>query len=318
MKRILYVHIILIACVAVSLSGCQVISKKKLPISSVSKKKPTVQTPSMASLNPIPKLTKPKLATGRPENIVAIWKDATYTVANEQPTRGFGGRLYFYDREKNPIVVDGDLVIYGFDDDHSTEKPEKRFVFDREKLQTRMAVSAVGPSYNVWLPWDHINGEQKNVTIVAMFRDRVNSNFVCRSEPISALLPGRIVEKAPDEGLIESLKQETAIRTNVKKVGFEENMPKGTKKVKSHEIRIPSGSHERLFHQVPKSTYMLPKPTINIAHHEDVIEPSAKSPEGSLPLQPQAQSGRFVRQGLLPPGSKPPQLGARSSSVRRQ
>lgn len=318
MKRNLNVYAVLIACAAVSISGCHVISKKKLPISAVSKKKPTVQTPSIASLNPIPKLTKPKLATGRPEKIVAIWKEATYTVANEQPTRGFGGRLYFYDREKNPIVVDGDLVIYGFDDDSSTEKPEKRFVFDREKLQTRMAVSAVGPSYNVWLPWDHINGEQKNVTIVAMFRDRVNSNFVCKSEPISALLPGRAVNEVPGDTLIESLKQETAIRTNVKKVGFEETMPEGTKKVKSQEIRIPSGSQERLFRQVPKSTYMLPKPMVNIAHHEDVIEPSGKPIAGSSPLQPQAQSGRFVRQGLLPPGSKPPQLGARSSSATRQ
>ncbi len=31
-------------------------------------------------------------------------------------TRGFGGRIYFYNDRSQAVPVDGELVVYGFDD----------------------------------------------------------------------------------------------------------------------------------------------------------------------------------------------------------
>jgi hypothetical protein len=307
------------------MAGCQTLSKSEKITNSPTPKSPPQN--SFADYNPISKLTGNSLPKGRPDSIVAIWKDATYTVSAQQPTRGFGGRLYFYDRSKNPIVVDGELVIYGFKDDKlNPEKiPEKRFVFTREDLPNHMSVSSVGPSYNVWLPWDHINGEQKNVTIIALFKESGSNGRVCRSEAIPALLPGtKPAFQEATADLIEEIRAKEAIRSNVKKVGFEQSKPAGTQKVKTHEIRIPSGAQQRLFGNVPTTEYRLPEPKIRSRNQlgtnnrEPANSAIPRSSTGSLPGQRQAQTGQFVRQGKLPPGKQLPRLGPTSYPAKHR
>ena len=315
----------LICIAALTATGCQTISKSDKVVNSPTPK-PTSQN-ALASYNPIAKLTGNSLPKGRPDSIVAIWKDATYTVAGERPTRGFGGRLYFYDRNKNPVVVDGELVVYGFVDDKFNPKqaPEKRFVFTRDQLPDHMSVSSVGPSYNIWLPWDHINGEQKQVTIIATFKE-AGTGRLCQSEAIPSILPGTkpVIEEATQD-IIEEIREKEAIRTNTKRVGFEDTKPDGTKKIKTHEIKVPAGSKERLFGSVPTATYRLPQPKVTqpsavaqASATEEISTADSQPSAGSSPDQRPAQSGQFVRQGRLPPGSQPPRLGAKSSpEVRR-
>ena len=45
-----------------------------------------------------------------------MWSDAVYTQPGLPPTRGFGGRLYFYDAHDQPVKVEGQLVVYAYDD----------------------------------------------------------------------------------------------------------------------------------------------------------------------------------------------------------
>lgn len=310
--------------VMVALSGCQTLAKKETPDGKV--KYVVAEDPKEKKapiVNPVKQLTGEKPREGNPESIVAIWKDATYTVANQRPTRGFGGRLYFHDRDKNPIVVDGDLVVYGFDDrykDDPNQVPEKRFVFTREELKHHMSVSSAGPSYSVWLPWDHINGEQKNLTLIAVFKDAKAGGRVCKSEAIPAVLPGKKPYLAEQSNQIVEEIRKLEAEKNAQQVGFEDTKPEGTKKIKSHEIRIPEGSRERLFGTVPSVSYRLPEPqplnpgVQQASATEPVIDSRPDSPPSadSLPDRRRAQSGQFVRQGKLPPGKTPPRLGATS------
>ena len=50
-----------------------------------------------------------------PQRMLAIWKDSVRTEAGKPPMRGFGGRIYLYGANGEPVRAQGDLVVYGFD-----------------------------------------------------------------------------------------------------------------------------------------------------------------------------------------------------------
>lgn len=311
--------IAILGSLILSATGCVTLSENgKKPVESTVKQVSKKPTPG-----PLAKLTGNTQPKGKPESIVAIWKDATYTVTDQRPTRGFGGRLYFHDKDENAIVVDGELAVYGFVDDQNAstspgknQAPEKKFVFTKEDLPYHMSVSSAGPSYSFWLPWDHINGEQKNVTLIAVFKQAGENGRICKSEAIAALLPGKKSEllRGADQ-LVEEIHQRES--EMAKKVGFAGNKPEGTRQIKTHEIKIPDGSKQRLFGSPPKTTYRLPEPKVMQASAtEPIIAPLPADLQPSTGFSPdprRAQSGRFERQGTLPPGSPPPRLGVKSS-----
>src|SRR6187402_2845531 len=51
-----------------------------------------------------------------PATLAAIWTPDILTQPGKPPTRGFGGRLYFYNKENQAIPVEGQLMVYGYDD----------------------------------------------------------------------------------------------------------------------------------------------------------------------------------------------------------
>src|SRR5919106_8623 len=54
---------------------------------------------------------------GTPVRVVGTWTDTVLSQAGKKPQRGFGGRLTFYaEGEEKPILVDGQLVVYAFDE----------------------------------------------------------------------------------------------------------------------------------------------------------------------------------------------------------
>ena len=57
-----------------------------------------------------------------PARIVSSWTDTVLSKAGQKPIRGFGGRLTFFGRgHDSPVRVDGQLVVYAFEetDDHA-------------------------------------------------------------------------------------------------------------------------------------------------------------------------------------------------------
>ncbi len=55
----------------------------------------------------------------KPEKILAIWSESVVYGANQEPTRGLGGRIYLFNRSHQPVKSDGELVVYAFDDNQS-------------------------------------------------------------------------------------------------------------------------------------------------------------------------------------------------------
>src|SRR5262245_6439845 len=61
-----------------------------------------------------PKVQESKYAV--PTKMAVIWAPAVLNQPGQVPTRGFGGRVYFYDASNSPVAVEGQLVVYGYDD----------------------------------------------------------------------------------------------------------------------------------------------------------------------------------------------------------
>jgi len=129
-----------------------------------------------------------------PQSINATWTHDIYTAEGKPPTRGFGGRIYFYNERSQAIPVDGELTVYGFDDTYrshdgmSIESADKRFRFTPEQFTTHFSESQLGASYSIWIPWDPAPGYKKKIMLIPTFKTK--EGRVIRGNAATMLLPG--------------------------------------------------------------------------------------------------------------------------------
>ncbi len=127
-----------------------------------------------------------------PEKVIAIWTDAVYQLPGKAPTRGFGGRVYFYNAKDEVIPVDGQLVVYAFDDSDpnaSRDQPSRKYAFTADQLTRYYSDSDLGASYNIWIPWDAVGGDEKQVALFPVFVD--DSGKTVRGTFANNRLPGK-------------------------------------------------------------------------------------------------------------------------------
>jgi hypothetical protein len=164
----------------------------------------------------------------KPMQVAAFWTSAVQNIPDRQGLRGFGGRLYFYGKNPNkPAKVKGALVVYAFDEtnrDPNNIVPDKKYVFTAEQLKAKYSKSELGHSYSVWLPWDEVGGQQRDVTLIARFTN--DTGEMVSSEPQMARLPGTqptqgmptpALAAAAPNGAAGSLAQQFAIQQAAQK-----------------------------------------------------------------------------------------------------
>ena len=129
-----------------------------------------------------------------PQSMVAIWSEDILVTPGKPPTRGFGGRLYFYNDRSQAIPVDGELAVYGFDDTAKHDingvrtEADKRFRFTAEQFKTHFSESELGASYSVWIPWDVAGGPQREIMLLPTFV--LANGRVVRGESSKVVLSG--------------------------------------------------------------------------------------------------------------------------------
>jgi hypothetical protein len=131
-----------------------------------------------------------------PRRMVGTWTDTVLHQTGKTPQRGFGGRLIFYGEEADkPVLVDGQLVIYAFDETNrvpTDNKPTRRYVFPADQVARRMSKTKLGPSYSFWLPWDEVGGLQTDISLIARFEPKDGALVV--GEQTRHILPGKARE----------------------------------------------------------------------------------------------------------------------------
>ena len=125
-----------------------------------------------------------------PVKLAATWTPDTLVQVGRTPTRGFGGRVFFYNEKSQPVPVEGTLTVHGFDDNSdSPETGVKRFVFTPEQLTRHYGQTDLGASYSIWLPWDAVGGEQRRISLVTSFQAASGSTI--QGIPATMALPGK-------------------------------------------------------------------------------------------------------------------------------
>lgn len=164
----------------------------------------------------LPKIDMPSVSSltskySEPASMAVIWKDTVYTAPGTRPTRGFGGRIYFYDKKQKPVRVDGDISIYAFDDSNESEnksQPDRKFEYRQTELQGHYSETELGPSYSIWVPWDAAGGERKTISLLPIFKSVKGT--VCKSGQDLVVLPGTStqadLEAEEDQKILEQMK----------------------------------------------------------------------------------------------------------------
>ena len=153
--------------------------------------------------NPLKPNSTPKngQATAQPVSMAVVWKDSVYEQPGVPSIKGFGGRFFIYDGRNNPVEVDGELIVYGYDEsnpihsDGSHTGADKKFVFPRETLQRHFSQSDLGPSYSVWIPWEQVGGVRKSITLIPVFKTTEGNVLRCGHSLV--VLPGRTPKTEP-------------------------------------------------------------------------------------------------------------------------
>lgn len=130
-----------------------------------------------------------------PARLIAIWSEAMYTQPGQRPTRGFGGRLYFYNVQDKTVPVEGQLVVYAYDDSQDgrpSQTPSRKFVFTPEQFTQHYSATQLGASYSIWIPWDQVGGVRKSISLMPVFT-ATNGQVVMGEQSVS-VLPGKAPE----------------------------------------------------------------------------------------------------------------------------
>ena len=127
----------------------------------------------------------------QPVKMTVIWSPAMYSQRGQVPTRGFGGRIYFYNSKEEAIAVDGALMVYAFDDtarQNASQVPTKRFAFTAEQLKKHFSPTQLGASYSIWIPWDAVGSPQADISLLPVFSGTLGG--VLTGQQSRNLLPG--------------------------------------------------------------------------------------------------------------------------------
>ena len=156
----------------------------------------------------------------KPDKLAAIWTHDILTMSGKPPTRGFGGRLYFYNPKSQAIPVEGELTVHGYEESrvglriiNEKTQADKTFMFTAEQFTEHFSPSDLGASYSVWIPWDAADGMQKEITLIPTFKDK--EGVILQGEPAKLVLPGRKPEDPLAAAAFQAVSfQQSQIPTN--------------------------------------------------------------------------------------------------------
>lgn len=176
-----------------------------------------------------------------PSTLAVIWSPDTLTIEGQGTSRGFGGRIYFYNERSQAIPVDGDLLVHGYlttpgQAKGETVEADKKFEFTAEQLSCHFSPSEIGASYSIWVPWDADGGFREEITLIATFKSK-NGKLV-QGAPAKVFLPGKNREKAELPGFaVQAVSYQSQVIPTNPGPQSESN-----RSLRTTTIEIPSGA----------------------------------------------------------------------------
>jgi|LakMenEpi03Aug12_release.lakeMendotaPanAssembly.Ray.scaffolds.fasta_scaffold00056_13 hypothetical protein len=130
-----------------------------------------------------------------PRSMAVIWSPDVFVAPGATPSRGFGGRIYFYNEKSQAVPVDGELVVHGYDETTrqtagaNPAKADKTYRFTSEQFTQHFSESQLGASYSIWIPWDQeAEGTSRKIVLIPTFIGK--DGKVVRGESSQVVLQG--------------------------------------------------------------------------------------------------------------------------------
>ena len=153
---------------------------------------------------------------GHPVRMATIWTPDVLTIAGKQPTRGLGGRLYFYNNKNQAVPVEGQLIVYVYDEElqeqATSQRPNRVYAFRPDQFASKFSESNLGASYSVWIPWDVHGASRKKLAVIPVFTSVTGQHLV--GQQSVAVLNG----PAPPE--TQQQQQQVAVAPTVAPVAY--------------------------------------------------------------------------------------------------
>lgn len=124
-----------------------------------------------------------------PEKMAVTWTPDVILRRGSTPTRGFGGRIFFYDDNIRAVPVEGELAIEAIRQVPGKEPEVRRYAFTPEQFTSHYSQGDLGASYSIWVPWDAAGGESTKITLVPTFKS--NSGHLLQGSSSVVNLPGK-------------------------------------------------------------------------------------------------------------------------------
>ncbi len=175
-------NIVTLAIAAVCLCGCKTFTPPEWAKNWMADDKPKIEESQFA----------------QPSRLAVVWSPAVLNSPGKKPTRGFGGRMYFYDAANNAIPAEGQLVVYGYDDTaptNTSRSPDRKYAFTPEQFSSHFSPTDLGASYSLWIPWDEIGGPQREVSLLPVFT--ASGGQLVMGQSSKNLLPGPTTVNTP-------------------------------------------------------------------------------------------------------------------------
>lgn len=266
---------------------------------------------------------------GHPARMVVIWSPDILSVAGKPPTRGFGGRIYFYNSQNQTIPVEGQLMVFGYDDtdsDTASVEPTKRFAFTPEQFSQHFSATEIGASYSVWVPWDSGSMEHRTVSLLPVFTSVDGQRLVGQQSLniLGGLKPEALVRK--EEWQRQRRQYQWVAPANYEQTGdaapplqpMSAQPPGAGRDTKTLTIPVP-GNLSRRMAEVPQAS--APSPTNadtvarNLEAFADYQRTTAGSPPGPLATGATTTAAQARRPAAPPADSPAARFGRRLSQA---
>jgi len=273
-----------------------------------------------------PKVAESQFA--RPTRLAVIWSPAVLNTPGQTPTRGFGGRLYFYDAANNAVPVEGQLVVYAYDDSKRNgdgKTPDRKYAFTPEQFTEHYSPTELGASYSVWVPWDQVGCDQAEISLVPVFT--ASSGQLVVGQQSRNLLPGPQTESSVGEvqrftsptglGAVQQASYQQDVRqmttTFSPSAGLQELPRVQSPGVQEMSISLPGTLADRLAQagpqQGPRRHHMLSAAATGQPPMQPTVTASPSPPATGFPRwsPPDPRLTRYARRGPQAPASPSPQ-----------
>jgi hypothetical protein len=249
-----------------------------------------------------------------PRSMAVIWSPDVFVAPGVTPSRGFGGRIYFYNEKSQAVPVDGELIIHGYDETSrqiagtNPAKADRTYRFTSEQFTQHFSESQLGASYSIWIPWDQeAEGTSRKVVLIPTFVGK--DGKVVRGDSSQVVLQGTTVTEpqAPQDPMAplrEAMKGSSDQGSPVQAASYHADILRVDPPDHSH--RIPSSGLRTTTISIPSQSggrgapRAVPSPSAGFVIPAGAVYPAVSDPAQNNAA---ATAATWQAQSSIPPGA---------------